>query len=437
MPKNVGDPHKIVDARDPDARSVLIDGAVEGHVLLKNDKKTLPLKEPRLLSIFGYSAKSPDMFSPSDDATMAWAFKFGAAASDPQQVSDGFARKPDVKYSTIAENGTMINGGGSGATAPSIFLSPFEALKSKAISKGTALFYDFLSGDPLVDSGSDTCIVFGNAWASESYDRPAIRDDYTDGLIKNVADQCNKTVVVLHNAGPRLVDQFIDHPNVSAVIFAHLPGQESGSALVSLLYGDENFSGKLPYTVAKNESDYGGMLDPSEPDAEYKFFPQSNFDEGIYMDYRHFDDKDITPRYEFGFGLSYTSFSFSNLTISSADNATTDEWPTGAVVTGGQADLWDRLASVSVQVKNTGDVAGAEVAQLYVGIPGAPVRQLRGFDKPSLNASDSTVVSFDLTRRDLSVWDTDAQKWQLQKGDYKVYVGSSSRDLPLNGTLKI
>lgn len=437
FPRGVAEPHDIVDARDPDARPVLLDGAVEGHVLVKNTKDTLPLKSPKMLSIFGYSAKSPDIFSPSNGEVLSWAWKWGAEAVDPQEVFSGFGGESDVEYSTIAMNGTMIHGGGSGGTTPALFISPFEALKMRAIGDGTALFHDFVSSEPLVDAASDACIVFGNAWSSESYDRPAIRDDYTDDLITAVADQCNKTIVVLHNAGIRLVDQFVDHPNVSAIIFAHLPGQETGRALVSMLYGDANPSGKLPYTVAKNESDYGIMLDPDLPDAEFEFFPQSDFDEGIYVDYRYFDEKDIEPRYEFGFGLSYTSFSFSDLAASIADGANTDEWPTGAVVTGGQADLWDRVASVSARVENTGALPGAEVAQLYIGIPNAPVRQLRGFEKVPLNANGSATVTFDVTRRDLSVWDTAAQKWQLQKGEYKVYVGNSSRELPLKGSLKI
>ncbi|PNH27149.1 hypothetical protein BJF96_g9562 [Verticillium dahliae] len=125
------------------------------------------------------------------------------------------------------------------------------------------LFYhDFESGDPSINPNSDVCIVIGNVWATEGYDRPSLRDQYTDMLILNVANKCANTIVVFHNAGPRLVDSFIEHPNVTAVIFAHLPGQDSGRALISLLYGQENFSGRLPYTVARNESDYGDLLKP-------------------------------------------------------------------------------------------------------------------------------------------------------------------------------
>lgn len=257
----------------------------------------------------------------------------------------------------------------------------------------------------------------------------------TDGLIKHVADHCNNTIVVFHNAGIRLVDQFIDHANVTAVIFAHLPGQDSGRALVSLLHGDSNPSGKLPYTVAHNESDYDTLLNASPAEGIFTNFPQSNFTEGIYIDYRQFDAKNITPRYEFGFGLSYTSFNYSGLEIQKNGTADTSNYPSGEIIEGGQSDLWDVLATVSAQIENTGGAGGAEVAQLYVGIPGAPVRQLRGFDKPFINTAASATVSFELTRRDLSVWDVVAQKWLLQNGTYTIYVGSSSRDLPLQDTL--
>jgi beta-glucosidase len=104
---------------------------------------------------------------------------------------------------------------------------------------------------------------------------------------------------------------------------------------------------------------------------------------------------------------------------------------------GGQKDLWDDIVTVSATVSNTGHVAGAEVAQVYVGIPGAPSKQLRGFEKPVLRPGQSATVQFELTRRDLSVWDTVAQKWKLQSGEYKIYVGSSSRNLALTSTLRI
>lgn len=262
-------------------------------------------------------------------------------------------------------------------------------------------------------------------------------DDYSDGLIENVAASCSNTIVTIHNAGPRLVDQWIEHPNITAVIFAHLPGQDSGRALVQLLYGMQSFSGKLPYTVAKNESDYN-TLSPTLPEGEFQLFPQSNFSEGVYIDYRDFDRKNITPRYEFGFGLTYTTFSYSDLEIELLPQVSTSYLPPASqIMEGGIASLWDVVAQVHATVSNTGSVDAAEVAQLYVGIPGGPVRQLRGFHKVNISAGSKVKVEFGLSRRDLSEWSVGEQSWVLQQGSYSVYVGSSSRDLPLTGTLTI
>jgi beta-glucosidase len=294
-----------------------------------------------------------------------------------------------------------------------------------------------------VNGASDACLVIVNAFAAEGYDRPNLHDDYTDGLILHVANACSNTIVIFHNAGPRLVDTFIDHPNVTGLIFAHLPGQDSGRALTSILYGKSNPSGKLPYTVARNESDYGQRLSPDLPEDEFAYFPQSNFSEGTLVDYRLFDSKNITPRFEFGFGLSYTTFDYSNLTISplpqnGSSNSSYAAYPSGDIAQGGQADLWDVLVNVSVGLRNNGTVDGQEVAQLYVHIPGSQaVRQLRGFEKVNLTAGASERVEFGLTRRDLSFWDVVAQKWKLGTGEpgYEVWVGASSRDLRVSGKL--
>jgi beta-glucosidase len=289
-----------------------------------------------------------------------------------------------------------------------------------------------------VDPASDACLVFINAFATETADRTTLNDTFSDSLVLGVASQCNNTMVVIHNAGIPLLDSFITHPNVTAVILAHLPGQDSGRALAALLYGDVNFSGKLPYTLAKSASDYSSLLSPSQPADIHYLFPQSNFTEGVYIDYRAFDKAAIEPRFEFGFGLSFTTFNYSNLRINKLAGVSTSPYPVGPILQGGQADLWDVLVQVQCDITNSGPVAGQEVAQLYIGIPGGPVRQLRGFAKVGIEAGKTvTGVHFDLLRRDLSIWDVAAQKWKLQSGTYNVWIGASSRDLRLNGTIDI
>ncbi|KUI74295.1 putative beta-glucosidase M [Cytospora mali] len=433
IPQDLTAPHTIIDARNSSYKSTLLEGAVEGHVLVKNTNGALPLRKPKLLSVFGYSAAQPGQYNVEPPGGSVWTF--GAEPADPLTVTEGFAGNLTYPYPQIAPNGTLFCGGGSGANSAALGSSPMDALQQQAYDDDTALLWDFWSDRPNVNGASDACLVFGNAWANEGTDRPGVHDDYTDGLIKHVASSCNNTVVIFHNTGVRLVDQFIDNENVTGLIFAHLPGQESGRALLSLLYGQSNSWGKLPYTVAHNESDYGDLLMPAKAEGEFELFPQANFTEGIFIDYRHFDANKITPRYEFGFGLSYTTFAYSNIVINQNSTSDTSEYPTGPIVVGGQSDLWDVLATVTADVQNTGGVNGTEVAQLYLQMPGTDrPRVLRGFEKPFLNAGQTVSVSFDLTRRDLSVWDTTAQKWLLQRGDYTALVGSSSRALPLNGT---
>ncbi|EPE09840.1 glycoside hydrolase family 3 protein [Ophiostoma piceae UAMH 11346] len=430
MPIDLSVPHKVVDARDPADKPILFKGAVEGHVLVKNTG-ILPFKSPKLLYLAGYSAQDPSQTSPNIDNN---GFTLGYESSHDMitNYSTSFSGNLNIPGPAVALGGTIYSGGGSGAVTPSVAWSPFFALVNRALDDGTKLYWDFTSAEPQPDSSADACIVFGNSWATESVDRPGVRDDYTDTMIESVAANCSNTIVVLHNAGPRIVDSWVDHPNISAVIFAHLPGQDSGRALVSLLYGDENFSGRMPYSLPKNESDYDGLFGPTYPEAgKFEHFPQIDFTEGVYIDYRRFDASGVTPRYEFGYGLSYTTFNYSGLKIARNPRIRFSKYPVGAVIEGGQADLWDIVATVTAQVSNTGTVDGQEVAQLYVTIPGAPVRQLRGFEKVAIKASRSATITFNLTRRDLSVWDSFAQKWKLQQGTYSFHVGASSRNLPL------
>lgn len=233
---------------------------------------------------------------------------------------------------------------------------------------------------------------------------------------------------MIHAAGIRLVDQWIEHPNITATIIAHLPGQDSGEALVKLLYGEANFSGKLPYTIAKNESDYS-VYAPCKRTSINDTDPQCDFTEGVYLDYRAFDAKDIAPRFEFGYGLSYTSFRYSSLSIKPSVHLFKSKC--------NDDNLWQPVAKVSATITNRGSVAGQEVAQLYVAIPNSPPKQLRGFYKVRLSPQKSEAVHFELTRRDLSVWDVVSQAWSIQEGEYKIFVGASSRDVRLQGIVRV
>ncbi|EPS27960.1 putative beta-glucosidase [Penicillium oxalicum 114-2] len=438
MPANMSEPHSFVNALTPDAKPVLFEGAVEGHVLVKNVNNTLPLKSPQLISVFGYDAKAPDASMPSGKFFIENPWMLGLQPAVFQSGEVFVNTSPNIPDDfQVAFNGTLSVGGGSGANNGPYLSAPLDALQQRAYEDNTVLFWDSAvsSRNRGLMEASNACLVFINAFATESMDRPGVREDYSDGLVEQVASTCANTIVIIHNAGTRLVDRFADHQNVTAIVFAHLPGQESGRAIVSLLYGDENFSGKLPYTVAKNESDYATLVHDGAV-APYGLFPQSDFDEGILTDYRYFDKHNITPRYEFGFGLSYTTFSFKNIQVS-APQIKLAAYATGTIEQGGAVDLWDNVVTVTVEVSNTGRRSGAEVAQLYVAIPGGPPKQLRGFEKVTIAPGQTVQVAFSLTRRDLSTWDVVAQKWKLQSGIYTIFAGSSSRDLPLSTNLKL
>jgi len=189
MPANFEAPHQIVNARSPDSVDTLLQGATEGHVLVKNVNNALPLKKPAMLSIFGYDAKVPDQY----DVGSAW--------------TNG--REPDAGYTgQFAGNGTMVSGGGSGAVTPPYISSPFDGILQQAINDGTAIFWDFdtVNSTSNVDAASTACLVFINAWATEGSDRTGLHDSFSDNLVINIAAQCSNTIVVIHNAGIRLVD---------------------------------------------------------------------------------------------------------------------------------------------------------------------------------------------------------------------------------------
>lgn len=421
---------------------------------------------------------------------------------------------------------TLASGWGSGAVEFPYLISPATAIKRTVLNE-TAEFFEVPSNQLSSDldrkaTTSDICMVFINSDAGEGYvawkDIKGDRNDLSpqkggDKLVQRVAKKCGNggngpVIVVLHTVGPTILEEWIDIPNVKAVLIAHLPGQESGNALADVLYGEVSPSGHLPYTIAKKASDYG-------PNSTILYstkslVPQQNFTDRLYLDYRHFDAHNITPRYEFGYGLSYTNFSITNFEthslvpdrkpfpaprpgpepvpqidrripspndslvpphfhrikkyvypyIESLDDAKPGKrypYPSGYSIMahpspaggaqGGNPDLFTPLALVKCVVSNTGLGPGAAVVQLYLEFPGNitnslgevvdfPPRQLRGFEKVYLGTEDygpenrdarRKPVAFELTRRDLSYWDTGVQNWVIPRGMFRVWVGESSR----------
>jgi beta-glucosidase len=411
--------HEIVDVMEDHASLIREIGAA-GTVLVKNVNNTLPLRNPRFLNIYGYDAEVK---------ATPW--------NNPSRFGGGY--EENFGWSTL--NGTLITAGGSGSSTPPYVISPFKALQDRIIANRGTLRWDFWGVNPTVYANAEACLVFINAYASESFDRTSLTDEFSDQLVNNVATNCSNTIVVIHSAGIRTVDAWNDHPNVTAILYAGVPGQESGNAIADVLFGDVNPSGRLPYTIARSETDYGALLN-STVDLSIPAFLQSDFTEGLYIDYRDFNKRNVTPLYEFGFGLSYTTFSYDHLAIeaAAAANASLPRFPSPSVpvVQGGHPELWDVLYRVSINVTNSGDLAGHEVPQLYLGVPNAPQKQLRGFKRVGLlQPGESATVLFELQRRDLSIWNVEAQAWELQRGRYHVWVGASSRDVRLQGEIVV
>ncbi|KAK7544833.1 putative beta-glucosidase D [Phyllosticta citribraziliensis] len=310
--------------------------------------------------------------------------------------------------STSSGSGASRGGGGGGGNALS------------NLGQGTAVTPSITN----YAEDSEVCLVFLNSFSGEGADREELYNTDQDTLVQSVASECNNTVVVINTVGPRLVDAWIELENVTAVLYGGMLGQESGNAIADVLYGDVNPSGKLISTLAKNESDYPVKL---------CYTAQCDFDEGVYIDYRHFDRFNVTPRYPFGHGLSYTTFEYGDVTAKKTnETALSATYPSGPIAIGGKTDLFDTVLTITTTLTNTGSRSGAEVAQLYVSYPAAanqPVRQLRGFEKVPLDKGAKSTVTFEVRRKDISHWDTAAKEWALAKGTYTFSVGSSSRDL--------
>lgn len=380
--------------------------ARDGIVLLKNTNNALPLKKPASLALIGQDV----IVNPS-----------GANACTDRNC----------------DTGTLAMGWGSGTCQFPYLTAPYDAIKVQAATDGTTLTTsttDSTSSGASVASAAATAIVFINSDSGEGYitvegaagDRLNL-DPWHSGnaLVAAVAAVNKNTIVVVHSVGPVILETILALPNVVAVVWAGIPGQESGNGLVDVLYGSVAPSGKLPYTIGKAQSDYGTAIASGD----------DSYSEGLYIDYRHFDNAGITPRYEFGFGLSYTTFAYSGLTLSTISTTAGST----ANAPGGFASLYDVVATVTAAITNNGSVTGAEVPQLYIGMPStapaSPPKQLRGFNKLSLAASASGTATFKLRRKDLSYWDTASQAWILPAGTFNVYVGASSRDIRLTGTM--
>jgi beta-glucosidase len=245
--------------------------------------------------------------------------------------------------------------------------------------------------------------------------------DQQADLISAVTKANPNTIVVMHGGGVANMQPWAK--KVGATLQAWFPGQQGGQALAEILYGKVNPSGKLPITIDKQIEDnasYASYPDPSQYRGD-NALTEMTYNEGLYLGYRAYDKKNTKPLYPFGFGLSYTTFGYSDLKLSS--NVLTP----GATV------------DVKFTVTNTGDKAGFEVAQLYVQpvnpAVDRPEKELKGFTKVYLKPGESKTVSIPLDSRSLAYYEDNTDSWNVDAGKFRIRVGTNSADLALNQTL--
>ena len=352
--------------------------AAECMVLLKNNG-VLPLSREDDIAFIGEFAEKPRF--QGGGSSHIHCFKSTSALEAAEGLNITYARGYLVREDT---------------TTPELIA---EAVEKAANAKAAVIF----AGLP-------------DSYESEGYDRSFLSlPPCQNQLIEAVAAVNPNTVVVLYNGSP-VEMPWVD--KVPAILEGYLGGQAVGIATVKVLFGDVNPCGKLPESFPKKLSD-----NPS-----YLFYGgegnECDYREGIFVGYRYYDKKDMEVLFPFGHGLSYTTFAFENLQLSTGSMKDTD------------------TLTATVTVKNTGNRPGKSVVQLYVGRaqPGnviRPIRELKGFEKIFLNPGESREVRFTLDKRSFAYWNEALHDWHVESGSYSVEIGHSSREIALCASVNI
>jgi beta-glucosidase len=264
-------------------------------------------------------------------------------------------------------------------------------------------------------SAADFVVIVVATPSSEGSDRPNLDLSPSDDALVTAVTAANPKTAVVLNSPAAIIMNWSD--SAGAILHDFFPGQEQGNALADILFGDVNPSGRLPLTIPMSNSDNPLPTPEQYPGVNGTVY----YTEKLLIDYRWFDSNNVTPRFPFGHGLSYTTFAYSNLVIDTSSKAPS--------------------VLVSFDIKNTGNRSGKEVPQLYLSFPPSsdePPQLLRGFDNVFLAPGDTQSVSMELTARDMSIWAVrPIYAWQLQSGTFTVKVGASSRDIRLSDTFTL
>ncbi|MFP7298950.1 glycoside hydrolase family 3 C-terminal domain-containing protein [Neobacillus niacini] len=357
--------------------------ARESMVLLKNEDAILPLKKEGKVAVIGGFAQNPRYQGG------------GSSHINPTKLENILEEIDTVS----GENTTVLYAQGYNLASDETDEALIKEAKEVAASADSVILF----------------VGLPDRYESEGYDREHLRmPENHIQLIHAIAEVQSNIVVVLSNGAP------IEMPwigKVKAILEGYLGGQALGGAIADLLFGEANPSGKLAETFPKVLSDNPSYLNfPGEGDrVEYK--------EGIFVGYRYYDKKNIQPLFPFGFGLSYTNFEYSNLTV-------------------GKKNIKDtETVLVTVTVKNTGAVAGKETVQLYVQDAASsmirPDKELKGFEKVELQPGEEKTVTFTLDKRSFAYYNVELKDWHVESGDFAILVGKSSRDIVLTDTIHV
>ena len=356
--------------------------AAQCMVLMKNDGNILPLKKDAKIALIGEMAHTPRYQ--------------GAGSSLINPI------KLDCAYNTMKEMGASFT------------FSKGYALKKCKYNKALELIVEAKNKA----KAADVAVVFvglTDEYETEGADRHHLSIPPMHNLLVEEVVKANPNTVVVLSGGAAVEMPWAD--KVPAILNMFLTGQAGGSAVCDILFGDVNPSGKLSET-------YPLAL---EDNSSYNYFPGTTVSvehrESIYVGYKYYDTAEKDVAFPFGFGLSYTTFEYSDLKVSADKIKDTD------------------TVTVSFKVKNTGDVDGAEVAQLYVNDVEStiyrPVKELRGFKKVFLKAGEEKEVEITLDKRAFAYYNVNINDWHVESGDFRILVGASSRDIKLDATIYV
>ncbi|WP_312886638.1 glycoside hydrolase family 3 C-terminal domain-containing protein [Paenibacillus foliorum] len=339
-----------------------------------------------------------------------------------------------IGQSTFAD-AAVAGGGGSSRVSPLYTITPLDGLQNtlaKIGSNATITKVMVANNNSNLDAAvaaaknADVVIIMAGVVTSEGSDRPSLSlPNNQDAMISAVAAANKNTALVLKDGDPVLMPWINQVP---AILEAWNPGEEDGNVVANLLFGLANPSGKLPVTYPISKADTPTSTDERYPGigSGAGVVPQVYYSEDMKMGYRWYDSQGIKPQFAFGYGLSYSNFSISNLSVT---QRTTDG---------------TKPIQVSLSVKNTGTVAGAEVPQVYLGLPenaNEPPKRLVGFKKIWLAPGEEKQVTITIdpaaSNHPLSIWNSAAAAWTTLEGEYKVYVGNSSDNITLTNSFTV